>query len=207
MSSKQTLYLIINSKYRAVLRNLYANWFTYGLLCIIFLAIYKKHESRVLSLRQIFPPINTYNQPPLTQAMGLLDLSDATAHSQAQMVQQFIQRFEATARQEEEKFGIPAGVILATAIVQSQCGTNQMAKVQRNYFGLLCQGRKQEQCTETFSTPWESFRAFSVRLTAVTGKKRPKTKDAWIQKIVGAQIFAEGAYEQNVKLIMQQYNL
>jgi flagellum-specific peptidoglycan hydrolase FlgJ len=90
-----------------------------------------------------------------------------------QKVQKYITRFTHVAENEQEKFGVPASIILANALLQSLAGTNDWASnVYNNQFGLTCtsdwQGSRKEfdgRCMRQYENAWMSFRDHSFFLT------------------------------------------
>ena len=90
--------------------------------------------------------------------------------------QAYVERFGSTARGEQKKFGIPASIILAQALLESNAGDNLLAREFRNHFAIRCRPDCQS-CTckgfiesggdamyRVFRTPWESFRQHSLQL-------------------------------------------
>jgi flagellum-specific peptidoglycan hydrolase FlgJ len=86
----------------------------------------------------------------------------------------FIARWSKTAQEEQKKFGIPASVTLAQALVESRSGTSFLAVRAKNYFGIKCQKKqcfvghcinlKDDSPKDFFiayESAWWSFRAHS----------------------------------------------
>ena len=72
----------------------------------------------------------------------------------------YIKRFAHVAESEQLKYKIPASITLANAMLQSQAGQQNLARVHHNHFGLLCTsdwiGEQTEQegtVTECMKTP------------------------------------------------------
>ena len=92
---------------------------------------------------------------------------------QEEQIDQFIQRFAHVAEAEQEKFGIPASIILAQSLLFSQAGQHPLVSKGNNYFGLLCtedwQGQTQDgekgECLRRYDNAWMSFRDFSLYCT------------------------------------------
>lgn len=90
----------------------------------------------------------------------------------------FIARFRPVAKGEQEKFGIPASIILGNALLISKAGESALVQHGLNFFGLPCtedwQGEKGEiqgTCYRYYESAWMSFRDHSLYLT--TGKFSP----------------------------------
>ncbi|MEZ4988463.1 MAG: glucosaminidase domain-containing protein [Saprospiraceae bacterium] len=88
-------------------------------------------------------------------------------------IEAFVQRFQHVAQSEQEKFGIPASIILAHALLQSNAGTLPVASVGYNYFALPCtsdwedqtQDGSSSECLRKYNNAWLSFRDHSLFLT------------------------------------------
>ncbi|MCP9236870.1 glucosaminidase domain-containing protein [Lewinella sp. JB7] len=85
----------------------------------------------------------------------------------------FIERFGHVAQAEQQKFGIPASVILATGLLYSRAGNAAGTRDLNNYFGLGCSadwngatGRAAGECLRRYETAWTSFRDFSLYVTS-----------------------------------------
>ena len=90
-----------------------------------------------------------------------------------QRVRAFVERFGHVAQAEREKFGIPASVILAVGLLQSQAGQAVATQQLNSYFGLGCDGGWAGttgyvggSCLREYETAWASFRDFSTYVTA-----------------------------------------
>ncbi|PPK85191.1 flagellum-specific peptidoglycan hydrolase FlgJ [Neolewinella xylanilytica] len=87
-------------------------------------------------------------------------------------VEAFLTRFAHVAQAEQEKFGIPASVILATGLLYSRGGQSAPVRELNNYFYLSCgadwqgaTGQSEGQCLRRYESAWTSFRDFSLTLT------------------------------------------
>lgn len=91
-------------------------------------------------------------------------------------VKAYIHRFRKVAEGEEQKFGIPAAIVLANALLHSQAGTDESAQSPaNNHFGLPCTddwmgetGIYAQGCKRHYENAWTSFRDHSFYIT--TGK-------------------------------------
>ncbi|MEO0627411.1 MAG: glucosaminidase domain-containing protein [Bacteroidota bacterium] len=87
-------------------------------------------------------------------------------------IQSFLDRFHSVAQTEQERYGIPASIILANGLLQSQGGTRNSLSTTANYFMLPCtpdwRGQKQEDgtpCLRVYPNAWTSFRDHSLFIT------------------------------------------
>jgi len=86
-----------------------------------------------------------------------------------------ISRFESTARAEQEKLGVDAGVLLATAIASGVVDSPEQVSDKNfvtNYFGEALNG--------SYPTAWSSWRAMSLTLAASVNTDRP-TRDEFVR--------------------------
>jgi flagellum-specific peptidoglycan hydrolase FlgJ len=90
---------------------------------------------------------------------------------------EYIRRFGTIARTEMQKFGIPASIILAQGILESNAGNSRLAQNNNNHFGVKCfsQNCQKGHCSNftddshkdffrIYQSPWESYRAHSVMI-------------------------------------------
>jgi len=92
--------------------------------------------------------------------------------------QAYIKRFGQVAISESKKYGIPASIILANAIIHSNYGQRNLTLNGQNHFGLPCTGGWQggsgnydNNCYRHYDNAWMSFRDHSLYLTS--GKFAP----------------------------------
>lgn len=90
-----------------------------------------------------------------------------------QVVAAFLRRFSNVAQAEQEKYGIPASLTLANALLHGRAGQADAAKDYHNYFGLDCgddwpgaTGRSAGQCYRAYENAWTSFRDHSLHITS-----------------------------------------
>ena len=89
-------------------------------------------------------------------------------------IQQFIKRFSHVAEAEQEKYGMPASIILARGLLQSLAGQHPAVEKGHNYFLLPCtddwEGQTQDgergTCLRRYDNAWMSFRDNSLYLTS-----------------------------------------
>ncbi len=101
-----------------------------------------------------------------------------TDDAQTRRVKAYIRRFRKVARVEMEKFGIPASIKMAQALIESRAGSSKLAQAANNHFGIKCFSKscKKGHCINfsddhhkdffrIYATAWESWRAHSLLLT------------------------------------------
>lgn len=116
----------------------------------------------------ILQRLNLFGGHELTAFEQLTRQPDAT-------VEAFIRRFQNVAQAEQEKFGIPASITMASALLHSSAGTAEAATAHNNFFALGCgadwpgaTGRGSKGCIRAYETAWTSFRDHSLYLTSGT---------------------------------------
>lgn len=98
----------------------------------------------------------------------------------------FVERFAKVALREQEKFGIPASILLARGILISKQGTAAHLLKTNNYFGAGC--TVGEDCTQHFDSAWLSLRAQSTQLKNTLNNTNLKPSDyrGWAQQVANA---------------------
>ncbi len=109
------------------------------------------------------------------------DLSESAINSLNNKCKAYARRFAPVAMAEMGRYGVPASITVAQAILHSNAGDDPLATTSNNHFGIQCfskecpKGHCSHHGTEVhksfyrnFNTAWESFRAHSLLLT---GKK------------------------------------
>lgn len=100
------------------------------------------------------------------------DLTRMQEHCRA-----YVNRFAPVARAEMKKFGIPASIKLAQALLESDAGNSALSKKNNNHFGIKCFSSKcsaghcsnftddsHKDFFRNFENAWASFRAHSLLL-------------------------------------------
>lgn len=98
---------------------------------------------------------------------GLGEISD-------KQKRKYIHRFSKVAVQEMKKYGIPASIVLANALLHSQAGESYISrKAGNNHFGIPCtvgwKGTSSEfrgRCFRHYDNAWMSFRDHSIYMTS-----------------------------------------
>ena len=131
----------------------------------------------------------------------------------------FLQRFGKVAAGEQEKFGIPASVILACAYVNSFSGNRNWAVEHHNYFGLGCGGgwagpteTIDGVCIRHYEKAWDSFRDFSKYLSgrkdfASLQQNCGKDWKAWAKALDGKKISEVSDFEEEMVKVIETYRL
>jgi len=105
-------------------------------------------------------------------------------------IQAYINRFANVAVNEQQKFGIPASIILGNALVHSFAGKRDMAIQGNNHFSIPCtpewkgdSGTYNDACYRHYENAWTSFRDNSIFLSGARfgslRKLRPTDYKSW----------------------------
>jgi flagellum-specific peptidoglycan hydrolase FlgJ len=121
------------------------------------------------------PPANTNKPRPKKNDAAPV----SAAELRDEQAEEYIERYQKTARQEMEKFGIPASISLAQGLIESRAGLSSLAQKNNNHFGIKCFSRRcaRGHCTNhtddthkdffrKFQSPWQSWRAHSQMLAS-----------------------------------------
>ncbi len=129
----------------------------------------------------------------------------------------YMKRFAKVVIQEQQKFGIPASVMLSAALLQSEAGTRSIAANSFNHFGLPCSdswtGKRTEVdgCFRAYESAWESFRDFSkyITQTLIQANLKPAdiSADIWMVAMQKAKILTNSGDIKNLQSIIKKYNL
>lgn len=134
-------------------------------------------------------------------------------------LREFIARFDRVAISEQQKFGIPASLVIGHALLLSRAGQRDMAKSANNFFALPCssdwQGERaafQSNCYRRYENAWTSFRDHSLYLT--TGKlaflrreHEPDDYRAWARSLEKEGFYPERNMAKQVIEVIEQYRL
>jgi flagellum-specific peptidoglycan hydrolase FlgJ len=99
-------------------------------------------------------------------------------------VQAYIKRFAPVAKTEQDKYGVPVSIILASGLLHSQAGQREMTKQGNNYFALDCSSdwvgatvKETGNCYRSYQNAWTSFRDHSLFVTTGHYANLPKLGD------------------------------
>lgn len=160
------------------------NWF-YLTMGIILLTYALRKYPQLNPLSPIHQPNRTEKLTESTNSskkgaalLGIVPDSDAPKRTEAvplntAQTEAFLKRFAPVVVSEHKKFGIPASVMLAVALVNSQSGTAKSVRESHNFFAIPCgenwDGETMvsgEYCLRKYESAWASFRDFSIYLSS-----------------------------------------
>ncbi len=148
-------------------------WFKLGLAAFAVFLLMKKDMQFQINMRSPLGAFSSDERRPVAQSTALREQMNlaggldwggksagkATGFSIDQLDEQevrpYIQRFRKVAQSEMQKFGVPASIKMAQAIIESRAGT-QTGKSHNHFGAPMAAGR--------YETAWENWRAHSLLL-------------------------------------------
>lgn len=144
--------------------------------------------------------------------------------SKEDLVQRYISRFKKTAIQESNKYNIPASIILAQGIIESNAGQSRLARRENNHFGIKCRANcigckcanyaddDPNDMFRVYKSAWESYRDHSKLIVNTPRYKkllRLKRTDykGWSHGLQKAGYATNKQYAKILINIIQKYKL
>lgn len=142
---------------------------------------------------------------------------------QALTTKAYIRRYKEVAVAEMNKFGIPASIKMAQAILETNSGKSKLATVNNNHFGVKCFSKSCEKghCSNfsddhhkdffrKYESAWASWRAHSQLLS--TGRyaelsKHGKSYEAWARGLTELGYATDPQYANKLIRTIEQYQL
>lgn len=138
-------------------------------------------------------------------------------------VKSYIRRFKDVAQTESRKFGIPASIKMAQALVESNAGRSGLSTKNNNHFGIKCFSKncRKGHCSNfnddhhkdffrKYTSAWESWRAHSKFLTSKRYKSLKKNGNdyrAWASGLKELGYATDPNYPQKLIKKIEQYQL
>lgn len=130
----------------------------------------------------------------------------------------YLNRFAHVAKSEQEKFQIPASIILANALLHSQGGQSNLSTDYNNHFSISCDddwdggtGSSEGACYRIYESAWMSFRNHSQYITS--GKFADLIElgatdyQGWAKGLAKRNFSTDKNLAKNLIRIIEQYNL
>jgi len=206
-------------------------WFSVALILIVLIAIFRKNlrvnvgdtaapaakEQRekytgAASAARSASLLQLGGDGAAPTAVELPEIDDATAMA-------FFKRFGQAAVAEQQKFGIPASVILANAYVNSFAGRRDCATTANNFAGLRCSAdwggpvaTISGVCFRKYNTAWESLRDFNLYLSrrdwfANTRKTAGAEWRGWTRALAEHHLSDVTGYEAGMDNAIRRFRL
>ena len=135
----------------------------------------------------------------------------------------YIRRFKEVAKTEMDKYGIPASVKMAQALIESQAGTSRLAKKNNNHFGIKCFSKscKKGHCANfsddhhkdffrMYGSAWESWRSHSYLISKGKYKKllsHGTDYKAWAKGLKELGYATDPRYDKKLINYVKRYDL
>lgn len=132
-------------------------------------------------------------------------ISTSRATLSAQDIEQYIKRFGKVAIMEAQKFGVPASIKMAQALLESQAGKATNATQNNNHFGQPLQAQHYESA-------WENWRAHSL-LFSMEGQpyqqllQYGKDYKKWAKGLQELKYSSRENYEKLLVQLIEEYEL
>lgn len=206
-------------------------WFTIALMLLTLFALVRKNvrfranEPTGPSSTESYEKYTDARQPSNAATMlnmgaaggmstvRLPDVDEATAVA-------FLKRFAQVAVVEQQKFGMPASVLLASAYVNSFAGKRDCAVEANNYLAAHCSGDwagptaqlSGGTCFRKYETAWESIRDFGTTHSrkpwyAAVKNEAGKAWKPWVKALAGHNVSDVENYEVEVVRVIGEYRL
>lgn len=143
--------------------------------------------------------------------------------AETRKVKAYIRRFKDVAQTEGQKFGIPASIKMAQALLESNAGRSGLATKNNNHFGIKCFSKncKKGHCANfnddhhkdffrKYKSPWESWRAHSKFIANgryKSLKKHGNDYEAWAYGLKELGYATDPNYPQKLIQKIEKYQL
>jgi len=135
----------------------------------------------------------------------------------------YVNTFKALAIAEEQRAGIPAAIILAQGLHESEAGTSELVKASNNHFGIKCKDDwkgqvvyhdddSRQECFRSYATAADSYRDHSDFLRR-SGRYSflfdldPSDYEGWAYGLKKAGYATNIKYSQILIKLIKEYNL
>ncbi len=205
-------------------------WFTIALLLILLIAAVRKNlhvdgDDTAAPVSKERPEIYT-EEPASAKSASMLNLGSGESNSKVQLPEideatavAFLQRFGKAMVAEQQKFGVPASVLLACAYVNSFSGRRGCAREANNYLAIPCtkdwdgpRANFNGTCFRQYETAWESIRGFSLFLQqkpwfASLKKSAGQDWKAWTKGLAKRDLSDVQQFESELVRVIEAYRL
>lgn len=139
------------------------------------------------------------------------------------MILAYIEKYKAVAHTNQDKYCIPASIILGQAILESGSGTGPLSLYANNHFGIKCnkdwtgQSIKYDddsvdECFRKYNNPYDSFRDHAVFLTSGSRygslfKLDKKDYKAWANGLKNAGYATDSLYPTKLIALIERFQL
>ena len=159
---------------------LHTHCFQLLLCCLLIYLLVQKDVTLSISFQKDHTAQVTSKAVPLSTTVSTATKQEivSPSYTKAQKKQlTYINRFSKVAKEEMNKYGIPASIKLAQGLLETNAGNSKLATNNNNHFGIKCFSKKchKGHCSNfsddshkdffrKFDTAWASYRAHSELL-------------------------------------------
>ena len=185
-------------------------WFKIALAAIAFFILTQKNIQFSINMKS---PVSGFsddreaenNAEQMSFAQPIALRSESSANPPAipeHQIEAYVERFAKVAKAEQEKYGIPASLKLAQAIMESQAGLSDAAQHRHNHFGAPFDKR-------VFDSAWENWRAHSLLMIRYFPElsERQAPAASWLKAIQQSDLVQDKNYSARIKATIRQFNL
>ncbi|MFK7937701.1 MAG: glucosaminidase domain-containing protein [Saprospiraceae bacterium] len=212
--------LYVASKYQffqltgGIFGSVQISWFKVAMVGLILFAFIKKDFRFQINLRA--PNAETQMAQGQTDEMGLVKAVSLTSPVASlnidfislseiddRKVAAYIKRFEKVAKVEMVKYGIPASIKMAQAILESQANMHPRTRKTNNHFGQIL-------ATQSYDSAWANWRAHSNFITKSKFKAlldNDTDVKGWAKDLQAAGYSNDPNYSNKLLQIIEKYNL
>ncbi|HEY4965887.1 MAG TPA: glucosaminidase domain-containing protein [Puia sp.] len=155
--------------------------------------------------------------------LGMILLTKTLSAQNPDQVSQYINTYKLLAISEMQRSGVPASIILAQGIHESQAGTSDLVIASNNHFGIKCKSGwtgqvvhhdddARGECFRSYPTAADSYRDHSDYLTqtpryAFLFKLNPEDYESWAYGLKKAGYATNLKYPQILIKLIRDYDL
>ncbi len=192
------------------------SWFKIGLAAIAIFIVLKKDIQFSVNMKapaagaksqnsQVTPMRTNVQELGIGNALSLGSESTAVASASdldEQRVKIYINRFSKVAQAEMQKYGVPASIKMAQAIIESWAGQQSATLSTNNHFGVPLSNR-------TYNSAWENWRTHTLymRDQYATLLKEGANYKKWAKSLQEAGYSNDRKYDQKLIEIIEKYQL
>lgn len=200
-------------------------------LCVVFLVscstkkvvtTNKKSSSKNVSTKKSTNNKSTVNTTKNNRNVEVIEATSRTV-VYSDVVENYVQDFKETAKNNMRTHGIPASITLAQGILESGAGKSHLANTANNHFGIKCHtgwtgdsvrhdDDAAQECFRKYKDPAESYRDHSLFLTSRSRysglfKLEKDDYEGWAKGLRAAGYATDPKYPEKLIGYIERYNL
>lgn len=187
--------------------------------------VYQKKATKKQSLISVKQPVTKASSSMFDMVPSIIHKGSTSTPQKTEFasvdestIEGYISRFAKVAINERKKFGVPASITIANALLHSSAGTRDMVVLGNNHFALPCttnwrgeSGTYKDACYRHYENAWTSFRDHSLYLTTGSTSNLVKLGStdykAWARAMEKVAVFENKNLADELIHIIEQYDL